>query len=361
MFNRWYTIAVALFWMAAMGWLFQQKLLPPLLVGEPPNYRKILSDDSADNQPIAWDVFLNDRLLGKATTRTERQKEHVSEIHSTVVLNDLPLREIAPAVFTLAGKLLGSESGLADSRISIDAESMLQIDPLGHPANFHSTIKLRPPLGEAGMGSPLAGMNLTLSMRGQVKADQMEIKVKFGDFERQTEIYLPTDALIGDVLSPPNYLPELRVGQTWTVPIYSPFRDPREPMEVLHATVERKELVQWRETLVPTLVVAYRGDPGRGMSSNQTVRAQAWVDHHGQVIKQEVALPSARLQFVRSAPTKSGSSKSEASPAESSVSSGLPVRSSSESKTGLAPAADAAAVDESSDASAAKGFSTTAP
>src|SRR5664279_87778 len=106
-FSRWYTIAVALFWMAAMGWLFQQKLLPPLLVGDPPNYRTILSEETVDNLPVSWDVFLNDHELGKATTRTERQKENVSEINSTVDLNELPLREIAPAVFTLVSKILG--------------------------------------------------------------------------------------------------------------------------------------------------------------------------------------------------------------------------------------------------------------
>lgn len=306
MFSRWYTIAVALFWMAAMGWLFQQKLLPPLLVGDPPNYRTILNEETVDNLPVSWDVFLNDRELGKATTRTERQKEAVSEIQSTVDLNELPLREIAPAVFSLVSKLLGEDANSIDSRISIHAESTLQVDPLGHANNFRSTIKLQPPSGESGKRSPLAGLNLTLSMRGQVVADQMEIKVKFGDFERQTEIYLPADALIGDVLSPPNYLPELRVGQTWTVPIYSPFRDPSDPMEILHATVERKELTRWHDALVHTLVVAYRNDPGRGMSGDQNVRAQAWVDERGQVIKQEVALPTVRLQFVRCLPPKPG-------------------------------------------------------
>jgi hypothetical protein len=308
-FSRWYIIAVALFWMAAMGWLFQQKLLPPLLVGDPPSYRTILNENRADNLPIQWDVFLNDRRLGSATTRTQRQKENVSEIHSTVDLQELPLREIAPAVFTLISKLLGEGSGSSDSKVSIHAESTLQVDPLGHPASFRSTIKLRPSDDLISSRSPLAGMNLTLSMRGQVVADQMEIKVKFGDFERQTEIYLPADALIGDVLSPPNFLPELRVGQTWTVPIYSPFRDPREPMEVLHATVERKELMRWHEELVHTLVVAYRGDPGRGMSGDQTIRAQAWVDLQGQVIKQEVALPTAKLQFIRSAAVISNDAK----------------------------------------------------
>lgn len=306
MFSRWYTIAVALFWMAAMGWLFQQKLLPPLLVGDPPNYRTILNEEVADDLPVSWDVFLNDRELGKAVTRIERQKENVavSEIQSMVDLNDLPLREIAPAVFNLFSKLLGDDPNSVDSRISIHAESTLQVDPLGHPSSFRSTIKLQPPAGESGRRSPLAGLNLSLSMRGQVVADQMEIKVKFGDFERQTEIYLPADALIGDALSPQNYLPDLRVGQTWTEPIYSPFRDPHDPMEVLHATVERKELTRWHDSLVHTMVVAYRGDPGRGMSGDQTVRAQAWVDKKGQVIKQEVLLPSARLQFIRSAPEK---------------------------------------------------------
>ena len=52
------------------------------------------------------------------------------------------------------------------------------------------------------------------------------------------EIQLPSDALLSDILSPQMRLPGLRLNQTWTVPVYSPFM-PDKPLEIIRATVER--------------------------------------------------------------------------------------------------------------------------
>src|SRR5262249_10512435 len=84
--------------------------------------------------------------------------------------------------------------------------------------------------------------------------------------------------------------------------IYSPFRPPNAPVEMLHATVERKDPIVWHDRIVPALLVVYRGDPGLGLSSNQSARAQMWVDYQGEVIKQEMSLLSSRLTFVRADP-----------------------------------------------------------
>jgi hypothetical protein len=68
--------------------------------------------------------------------------------------------------------------------------------------------------------------------------------------------------------------------------------------------VERKDPIFWHDQIVPALLVVYRGDPGLGLSSNQSARSQAWVDYHGEVIKQEVWLLSSRLLFVRADPER---------------------------------------------------------
>jgi hypothetical protein len=141
-------------------------------------------------------------------------------------------------------------------------------------------------------------------MKGRIEGNAMQLLIHSGDLEYKTQIDLPADALMSDVLSPQARLPGLRVGQSWTVPIYSPFRPPNAPVEVLHAAVERKDPIFWHDKIVPALLVVYRGDPGLGLSSNQAARSQAWVDYQGEVIKQEVSLLSSRLLFVRADPER---------------------------------------------------------
>jgi hypothetical protein len=112
-------------------------------------------------------------------------------------------------------------------------------------------------------------------------------------------VYLPQDALVGDALSPQTRLPKLRVGQTWTVPVYSPFRPPRCPLEILQATVERNEGITWNGRKVEAWLVVYSSDPGAGLDSAKTSRGKLWVRHDGTVLKQELMILSSRLSFVR--------------------------------------------------------------
>ena len=37
-----FNTAVVILWLATMSWLVKEKVLPPLLVGEPPNYSRII-------------------------------------------------------------------------------------------------------------------------------------------------------------------------------------------------------------------------------------------------------------------------------------------------------------------------------
>lgn len=140
-------------------------------------------------------------------------------------------------------------------------------------------------------------MNITI--KGTMVGEQLDVVVQSGEFVYPTKVMVPADALMGDALSPQTRLPNLRVGQTWTVPVYSPFRPPTSPLDILHATVERSDPIVWNDQIVPTLLVVYRDDPGSGMTSKQAARGQVWVDRSGTVLKQEVALLTSRLTFVR--------------------------------------------------------------
>jgi hypothetical protein len=297
-FSRGYSFAIVIFWLATSAWLVKEKLLPPLLVGDPPSYRTILASERTDS-PVGWDIFLNGRRLGGAITSTETLSDGIHQLRCVVSLRELPLAELTPAWLSAFVKVLDSHRSQGEAIISVESEATIDIDPLNHPINFLSTTKIGPPDADVAHRSLMGGVEFNVLMRGKVVGDSMQIVIHSGEIEYHTEIDMPPDALIGDVLSPQSRLPGLRIGQTWTVPIYSPFRPPNAPVDILHATVERKDPIFWHERIVPALLVVYRGDPGLGLTSNQAARAQMWVDYEGEVIKQEITLMSSRLTFIR--------------------------------------------------------------
>ena len=103
---------------------------------------------------------------------------------------------------------------------------------------------------------------------------------------------------MSDELSPQVRMPGLRTGQTWTVPLYSPFRSPSSPLEILQAVVEREDSLTWGGRTVPCRVIVYRGDSGSGQAGSE-IRGRVWVDREGIVLRQEIAILRAHLHFIR--------------------------------------------------------------
>jgi hypothetical protein len=95
------------------------------------------------------------------------------------------------------------------------------------------------------------------------------------------------------------------VGQEWTVPVFSPLRPPGNPVDVLQARVERRDLLIWEGQTVPVNVVEYRTDSGSALSSTSHPRAKLWVRDDGAVLKQEISVLGTELVFVRLSPDRS--------------------------------------------------------
>src|SRR5437868_1771715 len=93
MMNRWLSVAVVLFWIATMTWLIQQKVLPPLLVGEAPSYRSILQQQPV-NTPVRWNILLESRRIGWATSEMIRDENEVSQIYSRLHFAELPVSQM---------------------------------------------------------------------------------------------------------------------------------------------------------------------------------------------------------------------------------------------------------------------------
>jgi hypothetical protein len=281
MYSRWVNMAVVLLWLAAMGWLVKTKVLPPLLVGDPPSYQTII-DTQQPEPPVGWRLAMNGRPVGWALTMTTRQPDELIEIGSHVHFDELPLEQLTPG-------WLRSLLRLVDEpllRQAMDAKSVLLLDPLGRLTRFESTM---------GMDA----VRELIRLEGEIVGNQAKISVRSGEFLYRSEAYLPAGALMADAFQPQARLPGLRQGQTWTVPVFSPLRPPHSPLEILHAMVEGDELLSWGGKLERVRVVVYKTDPGATLGGRDDVRGKLWVRRDGTVLRQEAAILGMRLTFSR--------------------------------------------------------------
>jgi hypothetical protein len=281
MSSTWYNVAVVLLWLASMTWLVSQKVVPALLVGEPPSYRTIV--EAQQQEPCAgWSMAIDDRPVGWAVNTTSPLPKRMTEVRSLVHFDDLPLHEMTPS---WVRSMLAPEGGRS-VRLQLEAKSTVIFDPLERLSQFVSSVGFQ-------------GMDDVLKVRGSLDGSELAVSVRSGDFTYETSLNLPQKALLSDALSPQTHLPGLREGQTWNVQIYSPFRPPNNPVEVLQATVEGSKTILWDGRLVETWLVVYRGDPGAGSVNARTPRGRLWVRDDGTVLKQEVMLFDATMTFVR--------------------------------------------------------------
>ncbi len=283
--HRLFNTVVVVFWLSTMTWLVIVKVLPPLQIGDPPNYRSVYAA-APNHQPdeVCWEMLWNDRPMGWAKTAVWRAYSGVTEVTSWVQFDHVPIDELAPAwirpVLRTAVEPIGA--------LAMAANSRLEIDPLGRLAGIYSRVSAEAYPAE-------------IVIRGRVEGSVLRGSVRSGLLNQPFERYLPPDALMGDELSPQGRMPGLRIGQEWTVPVYSPLRfsDNRNPIEILHAKVEGKELVTQGEESVLALVVVYRTDSGSILGAAQTPRGKLWVAEDGMVVKQTARIFGSNLTFVR--------------------------------------------------------------
>lgn len=270
-------------WLATTSWLLVAKVLPPLMVGEPPNYRTIISaDQHKQKPPICWSIRWNDRPLGWAASDIVHPPDGMTEFHNRVFLNDLPLIEMLPPLVSALVKPVFTPN----ENVNLDARNRMAIDPLGRLTSFDTHVHL-------------ASIRDAIRIEGNVEGSKLKLMFRLGDISEPSERYLPSDALVTDEFSPQGYLPGLRVGQTWTMPSYSPFRPSSDPMEILQATVERIEDIHWNGNTVEAFLVEYRADPGAGLMTVGETRGRLWVRSDGLVMRQEISVMNTKLLFTR--------------------------------------------------------------
>lgn len=125
-------------WLATMSWLLVAKVLPPLWVGDPPNYRTIVTADAEEKlPPVCWKIEWNDRLLGWAISDMTH-KDGVTEIYNRVYFSELPIADmVSPFIGNLIKPILHRTG-----EIDLDARSRTSIDPFGRMSSFDSYLRL---------------------------------------------------------------------------------------------------------------------------------------------------------------------------------------------------------------------------
>ncbi len=280
MYNRWFSVAVILLWLSTMSWLVITKVVPPLLIGDPPSYRTIL-DARRGGPPVGWSMDINGKEMGWALCEITALPQGLTEVHSQVHFDELPLEQMAPDWLRVALKLTNQSS-----RLEMDAESWLVVDALGQLSRIESLVRLD-------------SIGNLIRLDGEIEGNQLKWEVKSGNFIYKDEAYLASDALVGDSLAPQTHLPGLRAGQTWTVPAYSPFRPPNNPIEILQATVEPLKSMSYNGRVEDVWLVEYRSDPGSGIGHHGAPRERLWVRRDGTVLRQQVRLFDATITFTR--------------------------------------------------------------
>jgi hypothetical protein len=279
--SLWYNAAVVVMWLATMTWLVKEKVLPPLLVGDPPSQREVVEAQNRE-PPVGWKVSWKGESLGWALTDTKLQSNGLTEIHGRVHFDKFPIGAMAPA--WLRPFLAIAKKPAVQLRM--DASSELLIDTFGRLLRFDSAIQLDPLIEK-------------ISIRGTVEGGQLELVVRSGNQSFSHEVPLPPKSLLSDALSPQTQLPGLHVGQKWSVPIFNPLWPTKGPIEIICATVEGTGPLFWNGAGEDTLLVVYRLDSGSGGNADKNVKGRLWVRRDGAVLQQEAMLFDSTVVFVR--------------------------------------------------------------
>jgi hypothetical protein len=273
MCNRWFSAIVVVLWLATMTWLVKEKLLPLILVGEPPSVRKVIEAQS-EKPVVGWRVSLDEKPLGWALEDTKLQRSGLTEVRARVHFDTLPLDKMVPGWLQAVFRLMGG----ACDKLKLDTRSVLTVDGFGHQVRFDSTLRFDPS-GEV------------ISVHGTMEGGQAELQVRVRS--RPSEpivVHLPAEALLSDAFSPQpqTEMPGLRAKQTWTVPVYSPLSPDKNKWEILRATVEGTQSIMWNGKVVSAWRVVYRSETANGAGGSQKPRGQLWVRRDGAVLKQEM-------------------------------------------------------------------------
>lgn len=271
--NRIFGVVVILLWATTMSWLLTAKILPPMFRGEPPP-----EDASGKGAPVAWRIVLKDRPCGYAVTQSVDGALNTTEVHTRVVLEEIPIAEIAPRWMVALVNDIGE--------IRLDMRSRTTLDSFGNLASLETRMSLN-------------DMPSAVRVAGRVTDGKLKIRLRSGDIERRAEYPWRQGGLLAGELAPEAKLLHLEVGKRWRKEVYSPLGAPHHPVELVEAEVVSRESIWIGGTVVDTRRIEFRSVPTAGVSNENRLRAIMWVDLDGRVLRHDAYFMNTKLRFER--------------------------------------------------------------
>ena len=292
MFHRWYIAAVIVCWLASMSWLLVEKILPTLRAGDRPQYSEVLPAPAAAPRHVCWEIQYGGEVIGHARSLSVRESDGAGRMESSVQFDNLPLGEIMSELLGAIGPLIKPLWGAdEDIRIQMTIDSETNISADGALDTFTTDVRM-------------ADLPTVIRVEGEVLGGKLHIAVFTADetgemrVRYRDDIELANQSMVSGSFSPQDRLADLRVGQSWTMPVYRPF-PPNSPVQMLQATVERNEIFVWNEHSLRAFQVVYRDDAGSGITIAREPVAKMWVREDGVVLQQEARIANMHFRFVR--------------------------------------------------------------
>lgn len=274
MANRVFVCAVIVLWLGSMSWLMVDKILPSLHEGEPP-----LAAGFEPGVPVAWKVCWGDREVGYAASKRTPGVLGTTNLENRVVLEDVPLLDLVPALMRRVVGEIGS--------MKFDARTTLEFDSLDNFSKFQSNVKINE-------------VSSVLELHGKVNGAFLDINVKFGDAHFEPKVPIANQAALSEALFPDAKLPYLYVGRRWSEEIYNPFHAPSAPIETVDVEVTGVETLSIDDENHRVLRVEFSSPPAPGVPEEARLQAIAWVrQSDGIVLRQDVLISTSRLRFDR--------------------------------------------------------------
>ena len=273
--NRLYVATVTIVWLAAMGWLVSERVLPPFFRGEPP-----VSGSLRQTDPVAWRIEMDDQRCGVAVLQAVDGGNGVIEVHSLLSLDRLPSPKGAPIWMKPLVDNIGD--------VSLEMRTRAGFDPLGRLAGF----EMRLFLGDQ--------FETPIRISGRVREGQLELVCRFADLTQRFTHAWPADGLLADELLPESKLMPIYPGRKWQKEVYSPFSSTTEPVELIQAEVLNDALkLNYENDFVDARVIEFRSPSKAGVSEEDRLRSTLYVIDGGEVIRQETRLLGSLLRFDR--------------------------------------------------------------
>lgn len=270
--NKVYTAVVVLLWTAAMGWLVSAKILPPFLRGEPPRA------SHNGNRPVCWRVTVGPQEIGHAVSQAVEGAGGTKEVHSRVILNEVPISRMAPRWMSR----LIDNIGL----LKVDMRTRTVLDTLGSLSMFETSVEIN-------------DLPSAILMKGHVHEGKLRLRLQYGEAVHRLDYPWPQDAMMGSKLAPDATLLSVYKGRKWQKEVYNPFGGPHGAMEPIEAEVVDKEALFINGELIKAHRVEFNSLDTTGVSQRNRRRSTTWVAEDGRVLREEIGLMDILLRFDR--------------------------------------------------------------